>query len=111
MDVTRLMSQTATITHITNSASVDEYGNPTATTTTTTSACYIAQARRFEARVDAATAEELWTGWFPAGTALDAGDQVTVGGVTYGVDGPPWRATNARTGDEELIEATLRRTS
>ncbi len=42
---------------------------------------------------------------------IDAGDQVSHGGVTYEVFGPPWTVTNPRTTAVEFVYATLRRTA
>lgn len=111
MDPTHLMTQTATITRVTNGVTVDDYGNPVEATTTATAACFIHQTRRFEEQVDASTADETWTGYFPADVDLTADDRVTVDGHTYELTGPPWPAFNPRDGAVAFVEATLRRTS
>lgn len=110
MDPTRLMTQEATITNVTQSATVrDELGDPTVTTTTATVDCWLHQVARSEHGDNNNVQDQRWALYVPAGTVLNGADRVTVEGATYEVDGPPWPAHNPRLRRVTHIEATLRR--
>ena len=109
MDVTRLLTLTATITHVAHAGAADAYGNPTETTTTSTAAAEIQQTQRDEHTRDANVAEETWLLVLAPTATIDNTDRVSVGGVSYEVIGPPWRARNPRTGDVTHIEATVKK--
>lgn len=72
---------------------------------------WIEQSLRDESRDGNNVRSETWRLFAPPSVALDAGAKVEVDGVTYEVDGPPWRATNPRQRTVTHIEATLRRVS
>lgn len=110
MNPARLMTNTATIIHVTaDPTDPDEYGNPGEDTTTTTASCELQQTRRDEETVDADVQQETWTLFLEPAATIDGGDRVTVDGVTYEVIGPPWPARHPRRGTVTHIEATVRR--
>ena len=110
MNPARLMTNTATITHVSPDASnPDEYGNPGETTTTTSALCELQQAQRDEEQDDTAVQTETWNLYLVPTATIDGGDRVAVDGVTYEVIGPPWRARHPRSGDISHIEAPVRR--
>jgi len=106
----RLMTNTATITHVAaNPASPDEYGNPGESTTTTTALCELQQKERDEEQTDSHVQGETWNLYLVPTATIDGGDRVEVDDVTYEVIGPPWRARHPRSGEITHIEATVRR--
>lgn len=110
MDPSRLMTQEATITNVSQSAAKDEYGDPTATTVTATKVdCWLHQVARTEHGDNNNVQDQRWALYVPPGTILNGSDRVTVEGVTYEVEGPPWPAHNPRLRRVTHIEATLRR--
>ncbi len=110
MNPARLMTNTATITHVApNPANPDEYGNPGETTTTSSALCELQQKERDEEENDTAVQGETWNLFLVPSATIDGGDRVAVGGVTYEVVGPPWRARHPRSGAITHIEATVRR--
>lgn len=109
MLATRLMTKTATITRVTQDGAADGYGDPTEQTTTASAACWLHQTQRSEDTRDANRQAQTWDAYFAPGTVLDGSDRVTVDGIAYEVEGPPWKADNPRTGAEEFVAATLRR--
>lgn len=109
MDITRLLTLTATITHVAQTGAVDTYGNPTEQTSTSTAAAELQQTARDEQDRDANIGEQTWLLLLAPTATIDATDRVTVSGVTYEVVGPPWLARNPRTGANSHIEATVRK--
>lgn len=110
MDPTRLMTLTATITHVAQTGAPDaDYGNPTDQTTTSTALCELQQQQRAEDTVDADRQSETWTLFIEPDATIDGGDRIEIAGVSYEVDGPPWRARNPRTQELTHIEALVRR--
>lgn len=110
MNPVRLMTNTATITHVeVDEDNPDEYNNPGEATTTTTALCELQQTRRDETHDDSAVQGETWNLYLVPTATIDGGDRATVDGVTYEVLGPPWRARHPRTGVVTHIEATVRR--
>ena len=74
--------------------------------------CEIQQAQRREPAGEGEVSDVLWTGFFPAGTALTTGDAVRVEGVgVLEVVGEPWSFRHPATGVAHHLEATLRRTA
>lgn len=109
MDVRRLLTDTCTITRVTADGPPDGHGNPTETTTTATAKCWLYQDRRSENQRAGDQQIEGWVLVLPATADVDGNDRVAVGGRTFEVTGPPWRAENPRTGAVSHIEASLSR--
>lgn len=110
MNVARLLTNTATITHVAPADDApDEYGNPGEATTTTTALCELQQTERDEEQTDSNVQSETWNLYLVPTATIDGGDRVEVDDVTYEVIGPPWRARHPRTGQITHIEATVRR--
>lgn len=110
MDPTRLMTRTATITHVEpNPGDPDDYGNPGVTTTTTTALCELQQVTRNEDTVDSDQQSQDWVLFLEPAADLEGSDRVAVDAVSYEVIGPPWAARNPRTGVTTHIEAQVRR--
>lgn len=110
MNPARLMTISCTVTTVTEGAK-DQYGDPTESTATTTTTCWLEQIRRDDLTGDTDVQDERWTIYLPSATSLTGRDRVTVDSVAYEVKGPPWEATNPRTGAVEYVAATLVRTS
>lgn len=104
MSLDNLLTQTAVITRRTLDGGADRYGNPTTGEATTIIACHLQQSQRSES---GAVQAARWNLWLPASTVVGAADGVTVDGVAYELDGPPWLAVHPRTGEVSHIEATL----
>lgn len=114
MDVRRLLSQTVTVTRVaTDSTTVDDMGDPTTTTTTATFRGYVWQTSRSDETANTDVQTEDWRLVLERSAVgqIDGGDRVTVDGVEYEVDGPPWPALNPRTNRVEFIEADVRRSA
>ena len=105
------MNQACTITTRTDSATVDRYGNPTATETTTTTVCYCEQRSRSEATSEGLVTAEDWLVMLPTGTTVDSADKITVGSLALEVVGLPWQARNPRTQAVSHVECTARKAS
>ncbi len=113
MDASRLMTMTATLRRRTDGPTRDDRGDLLPFVTTTTTRCYLWQTARSAETANETTGNETWQIAVPAAAAdaLRLATEVVVGDVTYFTDGPPWQATNARTGVVEHVEATLRRSA
>lgn len=122
MDPTRLMTRTATITHVEpDPDNPDDYGNPGEEVTTTTAACELQQVVRTEDTVDTARQTEDWAlflaptgedeGGYLVETELEGSDRVEIDDQAYEVIGPPWQVRNPRTAVVTHIEARVRRVS
>lgn len=111
MSLDALLNLGCTIVRVTQDGAADEYGNPTDTTLTAATRCYIEQRNATENTNDRSTTSEDWLLMLPAGTAVDATDRVTVDGYgTFEVIGPPWPVRNPRADAISHVEATVRRT-
>lgn len=113
MDPRRLFNLSVTITRRGPSGTVDEYGNPT--TTTTTAGPYAGnawQASATERTTDANTQAEEWRVVLEVAAAgqVDGADALTFGGKTFEVLGTPWLAVNPRTNEPSHLEMAARRT-
>lgn len=104
MSLDSLLTQTAVITRRILDGNFDRYGNLTTIETTSVVACHLQQSQRSES---GAVQQARWNLWVPADTELAGADGVTVDGVAYELDGPPWLAVHPRTGEVSHIEATL----
>ena len=109
MNPQRLMTLPCTIDHVAQTGAADVYGDPTETTTTTASTCWIEQIRRSDDTLLSSQQSEQWAGYFRPDVVIDGSDRVTVDAATYQVMGPPWRAFNPRLKRVTHIEATLER--
>lgn len=115
MNIGHRLTLPCTITHVEDDGDPDAYGNPTETTTTTESTCWLHQTYRDDSEATTArtnhgttnVSTERFTAYFLPTVDLDRNDRVTVDGTEYQVVGPPWRAFNPRTRRYEHIEATL----
>lgn len=107
MTLAALLNLPCTITRRTQNGAADDYGNPTYTTTTTTTVCELQQQVASEDVVDRDGQASDSILILPAGTGIDGGDKVTVSGVDYEVDGPPWAARNPRTGLAHHVECRV----
>lgn len=104
MDVTHLLTQTVTITHVVMTGAVDKYGNPTEVTTTSTFRGHLQPPNAFragdEATVDRDTqiARRFLFLELAANGLVDGGDRATVDAVTYELEGPPslWHNPQSR---------------
>lgn len=113
------MNMRGTIMRRATGTDFDIYGNPVETESVAKVRCFVYQTKRSEIVISGRSAsangadidEETFTGFFPAGTVLGAGDAVMVSGYTYEVQGPPWNATNPRTNRAAYVMASLHRTS
>lgn len=108
MDPTHLMTIGGVLTTVTP-AGVDTFNDVTTSTSTAAVKCWVEQTHRTEQTSAGPVSTEEWRAYFPAGTTVDALDQLTVGGVVYELDGPPWPAFNPRLAAFSHIEASLRR--
>lgn len=110
MDPTRLMTRTATISHVEpDPDNPDAYGNPGLVTSVTTAACEIQQVSRSEDTVNTAQQSEDWSLFVHPDALVEGSDRIVVDGVAYELVGPPWPARNPRTGVVSHIEAQVRR--
>lgn len=110
MSLAGMLTMPCTISTITDGAD-DIYGDPTETSTTVTTVCYIEQRRATETTGNATVAAETWLGMFLADETVTSTSRVTAAGATYEVDGPPWPVWNPRKAEVGHIEANLRRTT
>jgi hypothetical protein len=108
VDPTRLMSQTATVTHVADTGAVDPYGNPTEVTTVATSKCYLSFVPGSEVEGEAIQVQTPVL-FLPPDAAIDGGDRITVDGITYEVDGVPAVHFNPRLRRTTHIQANLKR--
>lgn len=113
MTLNGLINRPCTITHRSAGTERNEFGDEIPAETTTETVCELQQRQRSE---DSDRGEISSTGWvlfLPYDTLLATGDTVTVGGVSYEVDGEPWAALDPEphTGDDSHIEASLKRTT
>lgn len=115
MPISTLLTRQCTITRRSASATlIDESGDAVITTSTVTTVCELQQSPRHADAEPATQGEFSDTQWLlvlPAGTVIDTGDKVTVGGQAFEMYGAPWPARNPRTGVESHVECTVRRTA
>lgn len=110
MSVDELICLPCAITHAAQAGAADEYGNPTITTSTSSTVCYLEQVSRSEQTAGSDTQAESWSLFLPAGTAIDGTDTVAVDGYgTFELDGPPWPVWNPRVGVAHHVECRARR--
>lgn len=109
MSLSDLINRPCTINSRTASVEIDESGDETYTSTTVETVCEIQQRRRDEPDAQGEFSDTDWLGIFPAGTALDTSDTVSVDDATFEVVGDPWPARNPRTRTVSHVEASLRK--
>lgn len=102
------MTQTAMLSHVTDSGSPDPYGNPTEVVTTVVSKCYVSFLPGSEVEGDAVQVQTPVL-FLPPDAAIDGGDRVSVDGVTYEVDGVPAVHFNPRLRRTTHVQANLKR--
>lgn len=114
LPIRNLLTLTATVTPRATSETLDEMGDPTVvdgdpvdypawlwqTQATEDNANRTLSGETFQLALDRTAAGNV-----------HAADKVTVSGVAYEIDGPPWEATNPRNGVVEYVLATVRRTT
>lgn len=111
MAVDDLLTQIGTLVHVMqDDENLDEYGDPTETTTTTEVRCLIQQNRSDETDGLGQVLTETWSLFLPSGTIVDGSDRITVDGATYELVGPPWPAWHPTRHAVSHIEATVERT-
>lgn len=113
MAIERLLKMPCTIRRRVKTGN-DQFGQPVYTVTEVDTVCYLDQKSRFERSNTLSTDHidhEKYYIYLAKGTVIEARDQVEALGVIYEVDGEPWEAVRARTGEVHHVEATLKRTS
>lgn len=109
LTLAQLLNRSCTITRLQPGDDCDGYGNQTSEETTIVTVCDLQQRQRNESPDEIVASD--WLLVLPAGTAIGAGDTVTVDGAgTFEVHGEPWQARNPRTRSISHLEATVRRT-
>lgn len=106
MPIDDLMNRACTIVTRATSGSLDAHGNAILTETTMDTICELQQSARSENPTQT-VARDQWRLFLPAGTDLQAGDQVTVGELVLEVDGEPWPVRDPIGGATHHIEATV----
>ena len=91
-------------------STVNAYGDAKSTSTSATAVGYLEQTAAVEVLVNQETYTSDWLLILPAGTVIDASDQVLVDGATFEVVGPPARPWRPSTG-EHHVECRLRQTT
>jgi hypothetical protein len=108
--VDRLLPQTATVTTVQRTGDDDVFGDPGETTSTRSWRCWISQSSRDEDTGGGDRQDETFTIYMEPTAKVAGSDRVTVNDATFEVIGPPWTATNPRTGIDEMVVATIKRT-
>jgi hypothetical protein len=111
--VDRLLRVPATLTTVTDDGAVDEYGDPTTTTASTITRCWVTRRGALSESVET-VGEENWqtdalTAYLPAGTAVTGQDRLTVGDISWEVIGPAHEHIDPRTGEGQFVSARVRR--
>lgn len=108
----RLFSSTITVHRVTQDGPADEMGDPTEEVVSTEypRAGSVWQVQRSDETANTDVQYEEWRGALRRDLVVDGTDRITVEGITFELEGPPWPARNPRTGRVELLEVTLRRT-
>jgi len=114
MDIRRLLNIPCTI-HAVSESTVDEYGDPTLSTSDTDAVCWVDR----RGNLGDGGEESGPTNWqtdtldlyLDAGTTITGDDRVTVGDLLYEVVGPPHEHLHPRTADGVYVSAVIRRVS
>jgi hypothetical protein len=102
-----LLTQPVTVLAETRGSTIDAYGTGVPTVVPALTVGYLQQNSRAEK--EGFVPVETWLLILPAGTDLNADDQVIVAGEQFTVNGAPWPVANPRTGLVDHLEATLAR--
>lgn len=110
MNIDHLLNIPCTITHVSQTGTADVYGNPTETTTTTDTCCWLSRGTH---KADERTGEARWQFdtldlFLPADTTINGNDKITARGTTYEVVGPPWDHPHPDTGDAAYVQAVVK---
>jgi len=104
-----LLVQAGTIVRRTQTGPEDRYNEPTWEETSQAVSCYVEQRKPSEETIGRTTAIGEYLGVFPAGTLVDASDELIVGAHRYKVVGPPWEVVDPFLGGAiDHIEVDLR---
>lgn len=107
MNVNHLLTSTATVDFVSSTGPVDEFGDPTEVVTTVSFRAWLSQTSRSDETANANSQIQRLAIYLDASAANVAGfDRVTVDGVLYELDGPPWPALNPRTRQITHVECT-----
>lgn len=110
----RLMNLPCTILTVAESTA-DIYGDPTTTTTPTTTVCWIDRRGNLGDSSEKVGPENWQIDtldlYLPAGTAVTGNDRVTVNDLSYEVVGPPHEHTHPVTAAGVYVSAVIRRVS
>lgn len=100
MSLAALLNETVTLATVTlatvTSGARDSYGRPGTSTTTQTVNGRLDQRQTVETVGDRDVTTTRFVLYLEPGVTVHPQDRVTVGGVTYQVDGEPWQAQGAR---------------
>jgi hypothetical protein len=113
MDPTRLMTLPCTL-YPRAVGSSDEYGDQVLVDGTPVvldgdPGCWIEQTQRSERTDNQNEQAETFSLYLPSDADVSGLDRIEVEGVSYELDGPPWRAFNPRTRQYTHLQATVRR--
>lgn len=114
MNPTHLMPLTGTVTtHVTDAANVDQMGDPLTVETEHSFKCWWQQDTREESdQLTDVQRERLRLFLEPAAAGVvDGSAEITIDGIGYVFDGPPWPARNPRTNVVTHVEADVRRST
>lgn len=112
MTITNLINLPCQIVRRTPSGLEDDYGNEIPGETVVSTVCEFQKLPRSSDQEDASRnelAESRWNVFFPAGTDVDSGDALIIGGTEYEVDGDPWDARNPLTDQVSHVELMAKR--
>lgn len=112
MTPSNLLTMIGTFENVAFTGVADGFGDPTETVTTADYPCWIAQRQRSEITDNANTQSETFDLYVDksADGFVQAAGRVTINGVLYQIEGPPWTATNPRTGEISHLECFATRT-
>ena len=105
MNPARLINLDGALVTVSQSGPVDDYNNPTDETVSTAVKCWYEQVQAGEDTVDTDQQSETHRLFFRAGTTVTALDRLTVNGLTFEVQGPPWTVVHPRTDQTTHVEA------
>lgn len=110
MNVEHLLTSVATVDLVTTTGPVDAFGDPTEVVTTVTFKAWLSQTSRFDETANANSQIQKLAIYLDASAADVQGfDRVTINGVVYELDGPPWPALNPRTRQITHVECSASR--
>ena len=103
-----LLTLTGTLLRRAQTGPPDEYGDPTWTELGEPIACELQQEVGYDA-AGGAIQLSTWRVFLPPTTPPTGWDGITIGAVTYELEGDAWLARNPRTGIDSHVEARVRR--